>query len=100
MSPITWEYVFEDSRRQTVLKISTDDKYFQFITPDKEFLVKQDSDMKVLKRVIVIRYEDWEIKILAIALDTKLDFCLAIAWDVQTRKTYFLLDRIGTESQP
>ena len=100
LSQITWDCVFEDSKRQTVLKISTDDRYFQFITQDKEFLVKQDSDMKVLKRVIVIRYEDWEIKIFTIAVDTKLDFCLAIAWDIQTRKTYFLLDRIGTESKP
>jgi len=99
ISPITWEHVFEDPKRQTVLKISTDDKYFQFIAPDKKFLVKQDLNMKLLKRAIVICYEDWEIKIFAIAVDTqKLDFCVAIAWDEQTRAMYLLIDEVGIES--
>jgi len=97
ISPITWEHIFEDPRRQTVLKISTDDKYFQFIAPDKEFLVKHDPNMNVLKRAIIIHYKDWEIKVFAIAINTKLDFCVAIAWDGQTRTRYFLIDKVGIE---
>lgn len=97
ISPITWEHIFEDPRRRTVLKISTDDKYFQFIAPDKEFLVKHDPNMNVLKRAIIIHYKDWEIKVFAIAINTKLDFCVAIAWDGQTRTRYFLIDKVGIE---
>lgn len=96
-SPITWEYIFEDQIRHTVLKISTDDKYFQFIAPDKEFLVKHDPHMKITNRAIVIIYKDWEIKIVTVAVDTKLDFCVATAWDQQTSKRYFLIDKVGNE---
>jgi hypothetical protein len=97
LTPITWEYVFEDQVRHTILKISTDDKHFQFIAPDKEFLVKHDPNMKITNRAIVIIYKDWEIKIATVAVDTKLDFCVAIAWDLQTRKQYFLIDKAGKE---
>ena len=97
IAPISWEYIFEDPTRQTVLKISTDDKYFQFIAPDKDFLVKQDPQMKVLKRAIVILFKDWEIRIFTIAVDTKLDFCYAMAWDMQTHKCYLLIDKPGIE---
>ena len=54
--------------------------------------------MKVLKRAIVICYKDWEIKLFTIAVDRKLDFCVAIAWDKQTRTMYFLIDRVGIEN--
>jgi hypothetical protein len=97
LTPITWEYIFEDPIRRTILKISTDDKHFQFIAPDKEFLVKHDPNMKITNRAIVIIYKDWEIKIATVAIDTKLDFCIATAWDQQTRKQYFLIDKAGNE---
>ena len=95
LTPITWECIFEDPVRHTTLKISTNDKHFQFITPDKEFLVKHDPNMKITNRAIVIIYKDWEIKIATVAVDTKLDFCIAIAWDQQTRKQYILIDKVG-----
>jgi len=97
LTPITWEHVFEDPTRHTVLKISTDDKYFQFISPDKEFLVKHDPNMRITSRAIVIIYKNWEIKIVTVAVDTKLDFCVVIAWDVQIGKRYFLIDKPGIE---
>lgn len=97
LTPITWEYVFEDTVRETMLRISTDDKHFQFVAADKEFLVKHDPDMRMTRKAIIIRYEDWEIKIVTVNVDTDLDFCIAVAWDQQTGKRYMLLDKLGIE---
>lgn len=90
---IGWEHVFEDARRGTMLKISTDDQYFQFVAPDKDFGVKHDPNMKTLCRVIIIRYEDSEMRLIATAIDDDFDFCSAVAWDKQTRKCYLLIDK-------
>ena len=97
MEVFSWEHVFEDTKRGTMLKISTDDKCFQFIAPDKDFGVKYDANMIILKRVIIICYEDSEMRLITIAVDTKLDFCYAMAWDMQTRKCYLLIDKAGIE---
>jgi PKD repeat protein len=94
---ITWEYVFEDAERGTMLKISTDDKYFQFIAPDKDFGIREATYMRLRGRTITIRHEDNELRLITLAVDTKLDFCVAIAWDVQTGKQYFLIDKPGKE---
>lgn len=93
MTAISWEYVFKDPRRGTMLKISTDDKYFQFIAPDKDFGVKHDPKMKVRNHIIIICYEDSKMSLVATAVDDKIDFCSAIAWDKQTGKTYWLIDK-------
>jgi len=90
---VSWEHVFEDMKRNTMLRISTDDKYLQFVAPDKDFGVKYDPKMTVLKRVIIIRYEDNEMRLIATAVDDKTDFCSAIAWDKQTHKIYLLIDK-------
>jgi len=90
---IMWEYVFKDPKRGTMLKVSTDDKFFQFIAPDKDFGIKCDADMKVLNHVIIICYEDSEMRLVATAVNDKIDFCSAIAWDKQTRKCYLLIDK-------
>lgn len=90
---ISWEYTFRDVRRGTMLKISTDDKFFQFVAPDKTFSVKYDPDMFVRRNVIIICFEDEELKLLTVAIDTRWDICLAWAQDVQTGKTYWLIDR-------
>lgn len=96
-SLISWEHIFEDTIRGTILKISTEDKYFQFIAPDKNFGIKHDANMIIIRRAIVIRYEDSEMRLITIAVDTKLDFCVAIAWDFQTCKGYYLIDKAGME---
>jgi hypothetical protein len=97
VSAVSWEYVFTDPKRGTTLKISTDDKYFQFIAPDKDFDIKYDTNMIILKRAIIICYEDSEMRLITIAVDIKLDFCYAMAWDKQTRKCYLLIDKAGIE---
>jgi murein DD-endopeptidase MepM/ murein hydrolase activator NlpD len=89
-SVIMWEHVFEDPVRKTVLKISTDDKYFQFIAPDKDFGVKYAAKMTQLKHVIIICYEDKQMRLTATATDDKT--CLAVAWDKQTCKAYWLIE--------
>jgi len=94
---IAWEHVFRDTKRGTILKISTDDKYFQFIAPDKEFSIKEACKMVVYKYSIVIWHKDSEIELGTIAIDTKIDFCFAIARDMQTRKSYLLVDPVGKE---
>jgi hypothetical protein len=40
---------------------------------------------------------DDELQLITTAVDTKLDFCVAIAWDMQTDKRYFLIDKVGIE---
>jgi len=90
----SWTYVFTDSYgRGTTLKINTQHKLFQFITPSKDFGVKHDTKMIQLKHTIVICYEDKEMRLIATAVDDKIDFCSAICWDKQTRKTYLLIDK-------
>jgi hypothetical protein len=89
----SWDYVFKDTKRDTTLRINTNDKYFQFIAPDKDFGVKYNPNMIVSKRVIIICYEDSEMRLVATAIDEDFDFCSAVAWDKQTRKTYLLIDK-------
>ena len=88
--------MFKDSDgRGTVLKISTAYKFFQFIAPNKDFGVKYAAKMAQLcKQVIIIRYEDRVMQLIATAVDNRT--CLAIAWDKQTRKTYWLIEHPPT----
>jgi len=94
---VTWEYIFQDSMRGTELRIDLDDKLFQFITPDKDYGIRKAAYMRQCGRAIIIRHCDSELRLMTVAVDTKLDFCVAIAWDVQTGKHYFLIDKAGKE---
>jgi hypothetical protein len=91
MTTISWECFFEDSRRGTMLKISTDDKYFQFVGPGKNFGIKHDFKMVVWRNVILLCFQDSEMRIVATA-NSKIGFCSATAWDKQTGKKYLLID--------
>ena len=94
----SWNYVFEDAYgRGTILKINLAYKFIQFITPDKDYGIRNATYMRVCGRAIIIRHYDSELRLITIAVDTKLDFCIAIAWDRQTRTRYFLIDRVGIE---
>jgi hypothetical protein len=94
----SWDYVFTDSYgRGTTLKINTVHKFFQFITPDNDYGVRNATYMRQCGRAIIIRYYGYELHLITVAVDTKLDFCVAIAWDVQTRKQYMLIDKPGIE---
>jgi hypothetical protein len=92
-TPISWEYVFKDITRGTMLKISTDDKCFQFTAPDKDFGVKYDPRMFIKYGIIVICYGDTEMRLTATAVDGYFYYCTALAYDKQTRKTYALIDK-------
>ncbi|MGB9779084.1 MAG: hypothetical protein ACPLW8_06715, partial [Candidatus Bathyarchaeales archaeon] len=63
------------------------------VASNRDFGVKYDPKMVMLKHVIVICYEDKEMRLIATAVDDKIDFCSAVAWDKQTRKTYLLIDK-------
>jgi len=94
---ISWEYEFEDLGRGTRLRISTEDKFFQFIAPDKEFSHKKAPAMIVHGSVIFIQYLDNEIWLVTVSLDSQRDFCFALARDVQNKKNYILIDKPGIE---
>jgi uncharacterized repeat protein (TIGR01451 family) len=94
----SWDYVFTDSYgRGTTLKINIAHKFFQFITPDKDYGVRKATYMRISGRAIVISHYDSELQLVTIAIDTKLDFCYAIAYDRQIRKQYLLIDKPGIE---
>jgi len=94
----SWNYVFTDSYgRDTTLKINTAHKFFQFITPDKDYGIKNATYMQVRSRTIIIYHEDNELKLVTLAIDTKLNFCITYAKDMQTGKKYWLIDKAGIE---
>jgi len=94
----SWNYVFRDSYgRGTTLKINLAHKFFQFITPDKDYGMRNATYMRVYKRAIIIYHKDNELKLATISIDTQLDFCIAYAKDNQTGKEYWLIDKAGTE---
>jgi len=96
MEVISWGYVFNDENQGTVLKISTDDRLFQFITPDKDYGIRQATCMRIY-RTTIISYCNEEIRLISVAVP-KFDFCIAVVWDKQTQAKYFLIDKIGHEN--
>jgi len=98
---ITWEYIYEDPVRHTILKISTDNKCFRFITPDKDFGIRQASSMYegyvtvyydgeyVDLPAAIIRHNDGELRLLAYA-GTEVPFCYARAVDYENGNRYML----------
>jgi hypothetical protein len=94
----SWNYIFEDTYgRGTILKINLAHKFFQFITPDNDYGVRNATYMRQCGRAIIIQHWDKELRLITVVVDTKLDFCYAMAWDLQTRKCYVLIDKAGTE---
>jgi len=83
--------------QKTILKINIKHKFFQLITPDKDYGIRQATYMRKCGITIIIRYCNEEIRLISAAIP-KFDFCIAIAWDKQTRTRYFLLDKIGQEN--
>jgi hypothetical protein len=94
----SWNYVFEDTYgRGATIKINLAQNFFQFITPDKDYGIRRATYMRQCGRAIIIHHYDDELRLITTAVDTKLDFCVAVAWDTQTGKRYFLIDKAGTE---
>jgi hypothetical protein len=94
----SWNYIYEDTYgRGTTLKINLAHQLFQFITPDKDYGIRKATYMRQCGRALIIQHCDGELRLITVAVDTKLDFCIAIAWDQQTHKQYFLIDKVGVE---
>lgn len=95
-----WEYIYEDTHgRGTILKINTrtPQKRFQFTTPDKDYGIRNITDMRQRGcHSIVIRHFDSELRLMSVTTN-KLDFCMTTAWDLQTSKHYVLVDNPGIE---
>ncbi|MFW9996060.1 MAG: OmpL47-type beta-barrel domain-containing protein, partial [Candidatus Odinarchaeota archaeon] len=88
----SWDYVFEQvCTENIILKIDTDNRFFQFISPDKDYGIREATCMKILKHVIIIKHEDSELKLLSIAIDTRKNFCLVFATDLITGERYRLV---------
>ena len=93
-----WNYIYQDTYgRGTTLKINLAYKFFQFITPDKDYGIRIATYMKQCGRAIIVSHCDKELRLMTVSVDTKIDFCYAMAWDVQTRKCYLLIDKPGIE---
>jgi hypothetical protein len=94
----SWDYVFEDTDgRGTILKINVALKFFEFIRPSMDYGIKKAIFMQSYGRAIIISHNDKQLRLITVAVDTKLDFCIATAWDLQTRKCYLLIDKPGIE---
>ena len=94
----SWNYIFEDvNGRKTVLKINLAHKFIQFITPDRDYNIRKSTYMQHCGRGIIVRHYDEELRLITIAIDAKLDFCVAVAWDIETGRRYLLMDKVGNE---
>lgn len=95
-----WEYVYEDTHgRDTTLRINTrtPQKRFQFTTPDKDFGIRNSTDIRQHGcHNIIIRYNDSQLRLMSVTTN-KLDFCVTTAWDLQMNKHYVLVDNPGIE---
>jgi len=94
----SWDHTFTDTYgRNTVLKINLVHRFFQLITPDKDYGIRKATYMQQCINTIIIRHYDNELQLTTFTIDTKLDLCIATIWDLQNGKCYFLLDVAGTE---
>jgi hypothetical protein len=91
----TWENSFE-SASGFALRISTNDKYFQFITPEKTYSITEADSMIVIGRTTTIFHSDDKLTLISFS-NSNVDYCLTYAQDMQTGQRYVLLDRIGFE---
>lgn len=86
-----WEQTFHDDARGTALRINTQLKLFQFTTPENDYGIRQDPNMKVLGSRVKISYQDSEISLHSTSV--RYISCAAVAIDKTTHTTYLLLQR-------
>ena len=91
----TWENSFE-SASGFALRISTNDKYFQFITPEKTYSITEADSMILIGRTTIIAHSDDKLTLISFS-NSNIDYCLTYAQDMQTGQRYVMLDRIGFE---
>jgi len=63
--------MFEDRKRNTKLYINTNEKTFQFITPDKNYEIKMTIGMREYCRKILILHQDEEIELMAVVIKSR-----------------------------
>lgn len=91
----SWDHTFEDTcGRGTTLKINIPHKFFQFITPDRDYEIIKATYMQERGTTF---HKDSELILIAWPVNIKLDFCIAWAKDLQTGKCYLLFDKPGME---
>jgi hypothetical protein len=94
----SWSYVFEDTNgRGTSLKINLANNFFQFTALARDFGVRKATFLQLFGKAIIISHRDNQLRLVTLALDTKLDYCYANAWDLQNGKGYLLIDKVGIE---
>jgi hypothetical protein len=77
-----WNYIYQDtSGRGTTLKINLAHKFFQFIAPSKDYGIRNATSMRQCGRAIIINHSDKQLRLITVSVDTKIDFCYAMAWD-------------------
>ena len=95
----SWTYVFQDSYgRGTKLEICTQYGLFDFIVPGKDFGIKYDSHITLLKSVIMIGYQDTTMSVIAVAA-YRTGVCAATVWDKQANKMYLLVSTRARDKQ-
>jgi hypothetical protein len=77
-----------------MLRISTDDRYFQFTAPGKEFPITMASTMTLRGNMILIAHKSADIELYAVAF-VKIGYCVAYVRDPQTGNQYLLLGKLG-----
>jgi hypothetical protein len=93
-----WNYIYQDTHgRGTTLKINLAHKFLQFTAPSKDYGIRKATSMRQCGRAIIINHCDKQLRLITVSVDTKTDFCFAMAWDLQTRKCYLLIDKAGIE---
>lgn len=92
----SWDYVFVDSHgRGTTLKMNTFLKLSQFTVPSKDFGIRKATTFYQFRKTIIIHHQDNQLRLMTLVVDTKLDHCVAIAFDVQAHEQYILIDKVG-----
>lgn len=91
VSVISWEYVFKDRTRGTMLRIGADGECFQFTAPDKDFGIMAITEMTVKRHIMTMRYNSPAMRLIAIVMVDGIDFCAALVFDKQTGKRYSLV---------
>jgi hypothetical protein len=84
----SWNYVFKDGVRGTILKINTAYKLFQFITPNKDYGIRKATQMGT-SILLTISHRDSELILTATAIGRSI--CTAKATDLKTHKCYCLI---------
>lgn len=94
----SWDYSFEDSfGRNTKLDANVEHEFFRFTTLNKDYGIRRATYMQAYSRSMIIRHCDSELRLVTVAVDMRLDFCMAVAWDMQVGARYLLVDRLRTK---